>query len=200
MRGGALGVRRVGLRQFSCWKEDDCRRYDRWHRTRESLAVGVCSRSKTLVRGPVPPKQRSPKQRIARDRRHWSADQWHPNRESLGSGPAPGRGALAVEVTGQGTSATQTKDTGQGSTTQTKSRWSGPLAIEDTGRVRPVAPKNAYCFTKEDTGRVRQWTPERPRHWLGDWWQPEMLVVGGRGRRWRAGCSWWWLAGWVSSS
>ncbi len=126
MRGGALGVRFEGLDQFGYWKEDTARRYDHWHRTKESLAVGgplavedtgqgtsatqtrsrwgrgrlaveSHSRSKTLVRGPVPPKQRvagveaCSRSRATRDRRHWSGDQCHPNRESLGSGPARGR-------------------------------------------------------------------------------------------------------------
>ncbi len=84
---GASGthcLRSRATRDRRHWSGDQC------HPNKESLGSrpargrAVGSRSKTLIRGPVPPKQRPSKQRVAR-----------------------GRGLLAIEDTGQGTGATQ---------------------------------------------------------------------------------------------
>ena len=63
--------------------------------------------------------------------------------------PVERRGCRVVDETSEprrGHSASQAKTT----QTRIQSR-SRATRDRDTGRVRPVAPKNAYCFTKEDT-------------------------------------------------
>ncbi len=65
-------------------------------------------RRKTLVRGPVAPErscslaESGVEGDVRGGVRHWSGDQWHPNKESLAV-----ERPLAIEDTGQGTSATQ---------------------------------------------------------------------------------------------
>ncbi len=115
------------------------------------------SRSKTLVRGPVPAKRRhwSGDQghlgwKSTRDRRHWSGDQCHPN-----------------EDTGQGTSATQTK---------TLVRGPGAPWMEEHSRSKtlvrgPVPPRRRHSFG--DQGHLGWKSTRDRRHWSGDQCHPD---------------------------